>query len=151
MSHNLTRHLLYALRLTPAFVFPLLVTMPGQYALADADGTSLFGIDGTTTINVKGDELRVISVRGSFVKPRGLCNWRYDFVFNDTDGNDYYTVRGATNSGCDSQGEDLLTYAPSFMRVREGRVCARLYESGSYVDAACVHLFNSSNNPLPRD
>jgi len=140
MSHNLTQHLLHALRLAPAFVFPLLVAMPSQYALANAGGSSRFGIDGLTSINVKGNGLRVTSVMGSFVKPTRLCNWRYDIVFTDTNGNNYRTVRGPTNSGCKDNGNFPVTYTP-YMSARTGRVCAQLHESGSYVDAACVNLF----------
>jgi hypothetical protein len=150
MSHNLTQHLLHALRLAPAFVFPLLVAMPNQYALADGEGCSWFGIDGMICIGIKGNGLRVNTAGGSFAKPTELCNWRIDIAYTDTNGNNYNTVRGPTNSGCIGKGDFGVTYTP-YKSVREGRVCAQLYESGSYVDAACVHLSNSSNNPLPRD
>lgn len=140
MSHNLTRHLLHALRLAPASIFPLLVTMPGQYALADAEGCSRFGIDGKTCISVKGSGLRVTSVMGYFTKPTRLCNWRYDIVYTDTNGNKYSTRRGSTNSGCASSGSFPITYIP-YTSVRTGNVCALLYQSGSYIDAACVNLF----------
>ncbi len=78
MSHNLKQYLLHALRLAPAFVFPLLVATPSQYALARASGCSSFADFGAavTCINVEGSGLRVNSVVGSFVKPRNLCNWR---------------------------------------------------------------------------
>jgi len=147
MSHNLTQHLLRAFWLAPTFMFPLLVVMPSHYALAKSGGCSRFGIDGLTCITVEGSELRVTSVKGSFTKLTGLCNWRYDIVYTDTNGNDYRTVRGSTNSGCKAEDSFSITYTP-YQIFREGRVCARLYESGSYVDAACVSLFTSSNNPV---
>lgn len=138
MSHNLTRHLLHALRLAPAFMFPLLVVMPDQYALASATGCT--GFSPRTCIRVIGNGLRVNSVMGYFTKPTRLCNWRYDIVYTDTNGRNYDTVRGPTNSGCNFSGNFPITYTP-YKRVRTGKVCARLYESGSYVNAACVNIF----------
>jgi hypothetical protein len=122
------------------FVFPLLVTMPSHYALADGSGCSRFGIDGLTCISVKGAGLRVNSILASFTKPRQLCNWRYDIVYTDTNGNNYSTRKGPTNSGCKDNGSLTITYTP-YTNVRTGKVCAQLYQSGSYVDAACVNIF----------
>lgn len=136
MSHNLTRYFLHALRLAPTFVFPLLVAMPGQYALATADGCT--GFSPRTCINVTGEGLKLNSVVGSFKKATRLCNWRYDIVYTDTNGKNYNTVKGRTTSGCDFSGSSSVTPPKS---VRTGKVCARLYENGSYVNAACVNLF----------
>jgi hypothetical protein len=121
-------------------VFPLLVAMPVQYALADASGCSRFGIDGQTCINVKGNGLRVTSVVGSFRKPTRLCNWRYEIAYTDTNNYTYNTVRGITTLGCNFSGSFPITYTP-YKVVRRGRVCARLYQSGAYVDAACINLY----------
>lgn len=144
MSHNFKRHLVHALRLAPVFLFPLLVATPGQYALASASGCSNFALDGRTCISVVGSGLRVNSVKGSFAKVTRLCNWRYDIVYTDTNGNNYSTRRGPTHSGCDFSGSYLVTYGNAerdYTNVRTGKVCAQLYSDGSYVDAACVSLF----------
>jgi len=144
MSHNLKRHLLQALRLAPVFVFPLLVVTPGQYALASATGCSNFSVDGRTCTSVVGSGLRVNSVKGYFSKVTRLCNWRYDIVYTDTNGNNYSTLRGPTNSGCDSSGSFFKDYGNAerdYTTVRTGKVCLKLYSSGSYVDAACVSLY----------
>ncbi len=140
MNHNLKRHLVHALRIAPMFVFPLLVVTPGQYALASATGCSNFSVGGRTCISVVGSGLRVNSVKGYFSKVTRLCNWRYDIAYTDTNGNNYSTRRGPTHSSCDFSGSYLVTYTP-YTNVRTGKVCARLYESGSYVDAACVNIF----------
>ena len=139
MSHNLAHHLLHALRFAPVFVVPLLVAMPGQYALADGSGCSVWGINGQTCIRVKGNGLSVKSVVGYFSKRTQACNWRYEIAYTDTNGNNYDTVRGPINSGCSKSGNLPITYTP-YKRARAGRVCARLYERGSYVDAACVNI-----------
>ena len=139
MSHNLKRHLLHALRLAPVFVFSLLVVTPGQYALADASGSSRFS-DGFTAIDVVGDGLRVYSLSADFHKATRLCNWRYDIVYTQTNGTNYSTRRGPTISGCSFTGYLPVTYSP-YTTVRTGKVCAQLYSNGSYVDAACVNLF----------
>jgi len=139
MSHNLTQHLLHALRLTPAFMLPLLVAMPSQYALANASGCSRFG-DGLTCIYVIGDGLNVSTVQGAFRKVTSLCNWHYNVAFINTNGITYHIVRGTRRSGCYRSADDLIVrYSPPKV-FWEGRVCAQLYKNGFYVDAACVNI-----------
>jgi hypothetical protein len=122
-------------------MFPLLIAMLAQYALADGGGCSRFR-DGNTCITVKGNGLNVNSVLGYFTKRTPLCNWRYDIAYvheitNDT----YMTVTGSTKRGCHLRGYLPVTYTP-YLNIRPSKVCARLYENnGSYVDAACVHVF----------
>jgi hypothetical protein len=143
MSHNLTQHLLHALRFTPAFVFPLLVAMSVQYIPRGITGCSRFGGGNRTCIGVLGQELKISLVEGNFkmrTPRRKLCSWHYNIAFMDDNNFNYHTVRGTRRSGCYSEGKNLIVRYTPYQIFRPGRVCAQLYDTGFYVDAACVNI-----------
>jgi hypothetical protein len=153
MSHNLKQHLVYALRLAPLFVFPLLGVMPSQDALAlpiIGNCTSLGEIPyvgipyGETCIDVDGEGLKVRKVTADFETANPVCNWRYDIVYIESrTGKVYSSRRGPTNSGCHIGGKFTVTYGNAtrnYTNVRQGEVCGRLYQSGRLVDAACAQI-----------
>jgi hypothetical protein len=147
---NLTRDFLS--RLAPVFVFALSLATPSQHASASQiPHCSAFGPipvlgypTGATCIDVDGTGLKVHSVTGSFTASE-VCNWRYDIIFTNTQGKAYTTVKGLTHSGCTrGRGHESFTFGRKgrfYTTAREGQVCARLYSSGSPVDAACVSIY----------
>lgn len=140
MNNKLTR----SLRFVSAVAFAIVVGIPESpaYAGPSSGGCTKIGVLPTdlTCITVYGEGLRVDGVKGRFDKVGGsLCNWRYEIAFSDLAGKVYRVHKGPTHKSCDLGGEYTPSYPSPITRL-PGKVCARLYENGSFFDAACVSL-----------
>lgn len=151
MNHNLKQRIVQALRLTPIFVFPLLVIMPSPKTVAVVGDCSYFGstpIIGTphssTCMKLEGYGLYIDWINANFSSAsRNVCNWRYDLVFTRLDGTHYATRKGPTESGCHHYGSTDFNYGKdgnTHSRSIEGKVCAVLYASGIELDRSCLHI-----------
>ncbi len=137
MNHKLT----WCIRFASAIAFTGILGFPIITANATANGCTSIGDFGTATtcIFVRGDGLQVEYVRGTFQKISKVCNWRYEIAYTDNKGNNYRTHKGSLNESCNVTGRYERSYSVPY-KARAGKVCARLYRDGDYLNAACVSI-----------
>ncbi|HNM97502.1 MAG TPA: hypothetical protein PKK40_06125 [Marmoricola sp.] len=81
-----------------------------------------------------GSGTRVDYEDATFSAHSNFCNWRIDFRYFDTAGQNYATSYGPTNLRCNVLGSRARTTA---FTLRPGRACAYLYTNGIYTTKQC--------------
>jgi hypothetical protein len=105
------------------------ITVKGQTIKVPAG--QLFGA-------AEGKGLRMTAVGGDFITyTASICNWHIDVDFLGRDGRQYDKIQGPDHRSCDPWGVEKWNVAGR--RIREGRVCIRLYTHFTHRVASVCH------------